>query len=83
MFFPWFYTLSKNVECIDVDIVKVTAKVALCRDRRCIVRGLLTFIGINPIPQELVDEGTQKLVNFPTLSSAKERMGGRLVLPWP
>jgi len=43
---------------------------------RPIAKAPPSIVEINPIPQELVDEGAQSLVNFPTLSSVKERMAG-------
>jgi len=33
-------------------------------------------VKINPMPTELIDEGEQNLVNFPTLSAVKENMTG-------
>ena len=35
-----------------------------------------SIVEINPMPQELIDEGEQSIVNFPTLTSVKERMVG-------
>ncbi|MBL4607843.1 MAG: hypothetical protein JKY01_08455, partial [Pseudomonadales bacterium] len=41
---------------------------------RPIAKAPPNIVEINPMPQELIDEGKQVLVNFPTLSSVKERM---------
>ena len=41
---------------------------------RPIAKAPPNIVEINPIPQELVDEDAQSIVNFPTLSSVKERM---------
>jgi len=43
---------------------------------RPIAKAPPNIVEINPMPQELIDDGKQNLVNFPTLSSVKDRMVG-------
>jgi putative transposase len=43
---------------------------------RPIAKAPPSIVEINPMSQELVEEGEQSLVNFPTLSSVKERIAG-------